>query len=112
MGQDIYGAAVKNQELFLKTDLMDFGAGDLGYIWENNPAKRKAASKKILPALSTKSIRSMEPTMHNYLDLFITRMKELGGGPEGCLMNDVRFTPILCLYYARSDKLSGSGFSG
>jgi hypothetical protein len=102
---------VKNQELFVKTDLMDFGVGDLGYIWENNPAKRKAASKKILPALSIKSIRSMEPTVHQYLDLFITRMRELAGAPEGCLMNDVSIhTHYLC--DLRPDKRSGSGFSG
>ncbi|EPE30390.1 Cytochrome P450 [Glarea lozoyensis ATCC 20868] len=86
--EDIYGAAIKGQELFLKTDLMNFGTGDLGYIWENDPVKRKAAAKKILPALSTKAIRNMEPTIHFYLDLFISKMKDHGTNPEGCLMSD------------------------
>lgn len=66
---------------------MDFGAGDLGFIWENDPAKRKAVAKKILPRFSTKALKSMEPTVHSYMDLFIS--KELGSEPEGILMNDV-----------------------
>src|SRR5688572_4887662 len=86
---DIYAPAVKNQELFVKTDLMDFGYGDLGFIWESDPAKRKAVAKKILPAFSSKAIRTKEPLVHMYLDLFVSRMKELGGKPEGLQMNDV-----------------------
>ncbi|KAM7193008.1 Cytochrome P450 [Rhypophila sp. PSN 637] len=85
---DIYGPAVKNQELFTKTDLMDFGAGDLGFIWENDPAKRKAVAKKILPAFSSKATRDKEPVVHQYIDLFVDKMKELGNRPEGLLMND------------------------
>jgi hypothetical protein len=68
---------------------MDFGAGDLGFIWENDPVKRKAVGRKILPAFSTKAIKGMEPIVHMYMDIFVSRMKELGGTPEGLLMNDV-----------------------
>ncbi|TVY85265.1 Cytochrome P450 monooxygenase aclL [Lachnellula suecica] len=75
-------------ETFLKTDLMDFGAGDLGLIWESDPIKRKAVAKKILPAFSTKSLKAMEPIMHEYMDLFVTKMKQFGGKPDGLLMND------------------------
>ncbi|KAK3292010.1 cytochrome P450 [Chaetomium fimeti] len=85
---DIYGASVKHQEVFLKTDLMDFGAGDLGFIWESDPAKRKAVAKKILPAFSSKATKEKEPLVHAYLDLFVRRMKEVGGRPEGLPMND------------------------
>ncbi|KAK4206768.1 cytochrome P450 [Rhypophila decipiens] len=85
---DIYGPAVKNQELFTKTDLMDFGAGDLGFIWENDPAKRKAVAKKTLPAFSSNATRDKEPVVHQYTDLFVDKLKELGSRPEGLLMND------------------------
>ncbi|KAL2258304.1 hypothetical protein VTK26DRAFT_8431 [Humicola hyalothermophila] len=85
---DIYGASERHQELFVKTDLMDFAAGDLGFIWESDPAKRKAVAKKILPAFSSKATREKEPVVHAYLDLFVQRMKDLGGRPEGLLMND------------------------
>ena len=68
---------------------MDYGIGDLGMIWETDPAKRKAVGKRILPAFSPKANRSKEPTMHQYMDLFMSRMKELGGTPEGLKMNDV-----------------------
>ena len=80
---------MKNQETFLKTDLMDFGAGDLGFIWESDPVKRKAVAKKILPAFSSKAIRSMDPIVHKYMDMFVSKMKELGRTPDGLLMNDV-----------------------
>ena len=89
MRADIYGSAVKGQETFVKTDLMDFAAGDLGFIWENDPAKRKAVAKKILPAFSGKAIREKEPIVHNHIDLFVSKMKEIGGGKDGLLMNDV-----------------------
>ncbi|KAK3369914.1 cytochrome P450 [Podospora didyma] len=85
---DIYSPAVKNLELFRKTDAMDFGAGDLGYLWETDPVKRKAVAKKILPAFSSKAIRDKEPVVHRYLDFFVEKMKEVGGGSEGALMND------------------------
>ncbi|KAK3317993.1 cytochrome P450 [Apodospora peruviana] len=72
----------------IKTDLMDFGAGDLGFIWENDPAKRKAVAKKILPAFSSKAIRQKESVVQAYMDLFVDKMKELGSRPDGLLMND------------------------
>jgi len=87
---------VRNQETFVKTDLMDFGAGDLGFTWESDPVKRKAVARKILPAFSSKSIRSMEPIVHKYMDSFISKMKELGETPEGLLMNDVGARNVIC----------------
>lgn len=68
---------------------MDFGAGDLGFIWENDPAKRKEVARKILPAFSTNATKAKEPTVQKYMDYFVSRMQELGGSPEGLLMNDV-----------------------
>ncbi|CRG91780.1 Cytochrome P450 3A2 [Talaromyces islandicus] len=85
---DIHTPAVKNQELFVKTDIMDFGAGDLGFIWEKDPAKRSVVAKKLLPAFSPKAIREKEPVVHTHMDRFVSKMKELGSAPEGLIMND------------------------
>lgn len=96
MCADIYGTAVKHQETFVKTDLMDFGAGDLGFIWENDPAKRKETGKKILPAFSSKATKAKEPVVQEYMDCFVSKMMELGGRPEGLLMNEVS---IMSLFF-------------
>jgi len=75
---------------------MDFGAGDLGYIWESDPVKRKAVAKKILPAFSNKATKSKEPIVHKWMDMFVSRMKEIGSAPHGVYMNDVRSqSPLL-----------------
>jgi hypothetical protein len=55
---------------------MDFGAGDLGYIWEKDPTKRRAVAKKILPAFSNKATKAKEPVVHAYMNLFVSRMKD------------------------------------
>ncbi|KAI2621839.1 isotrichodermin C-15 hydroxylase [Hypoxylon sp. NC1633] len=81
--QDIYSPATKSQELWVKTDLMDFGAGDGGFIWEQDPAKRREVAKKVLPAFSSKAIKAKEPTIQKYMDMFIEKMKEFGNGPDG-----------------------------
>ncbi|KAI2782286.1 isotrichodermin C-15 hydroxylase [Daldinia loculata] len=85
---DIYNPAVKRHELWVKTDLMDFGTGDLGFTWEIDPAKRREVAKKVLPAFSTKAIKAKEPTVQMYIDSFVEKMKELGSAPEGVSLND------------------------
>ncbi|KAK7706313.1 hypothetical protein SLS64_007653 [Diaporthe eres] len=85
---DIYGPMSKGQEVFVKTNLMDFGQGDLGFSWQPNPAIRKATGKKILPAFSNKANKNKEPLVNAYIDLFIHKMRTLGGEREGLLMND------------------------
>ncbi|KAK7756322.1 hypothetical protein SLS62_001548 [Diatrype stigma] len=85
---DIYNSAVKGHETFLKTDLMDFGVGDKGFIWESDPAKRREVAKKLFPAFSNKAIKSKEPTVHKYIDLFIAKMKELGCKGDGVDINE------------------------
>jgi cytochrome P450 len=82
-GKDIYVPAVKNHETWTKTTMMDFGSGDLGFIWENDPVKRRAVAKKVLPAFSSKAIRAKEPILHMYIDQFIEKMKVRGSGPNG-----------------------------
>lgn len=85
---DIYGPMSKGQEVFVKTNLMDFGQGDLGFSWQPNPAIRKATGRKILPAFSNKANKNKEPLVNAYINLFIHKMRTLGGSREGLLMND------------------------
>lgn len=68
---------------------MDFGVGDQGFIWEQDPVKRREVAKKLLPAFSTKAIKAKEPTVHKHVDMFVTRMKELGGTDKGVDINEV-----------------------
>ncbi|RYC66018.1 hypothetical protein CHU98_g225 [Xylaria longipes] len=84
---DIYNPAVKHHETWLKTDVMDFGSGDGGFIWEQDPVKRREVAKKILPAFSTKAIKAKEPTVQQYIDLFVTKMKAIGSEQGGVDLN-------------------------
>ncbi|KAI0021237.1 cytochrome P450 [Xylariomycetidae sp. FL0641] len=80
---DIYGSMQNGYETFFKTDLMDFGAGDQGFIWEADPVKRKKVAKKLLPAFGPKAIKAKESTVHRYIDLFVQKMRELGCRGDG-----------------------------
>ncbi|KAI0154513.1 hypothetical protein GGR57DRAFT_104960 [Xylariaceae sp. FL1272] len=112
--RDIYEAATKHQEDWVKTDLMEFGLKDGGFIWEQDAAKRKEVAKKLLPAFSHKAIRAKEPTVHHHIDLFVTKMKEKGHGTEGIDLTTVRsfLMPLLdstCRSYGmltKSDKVT------
>ena len=68
---------------------MDFGVGDQGFIWEQDPVKRREVAKKLLPAFSTKAIKAKESTVHKHVDMFVTRMRELGGTDKGVDINEV-----------------------
>ncbi|KAI1171575.1 isotrichodermin C-15 hydroxylase [Nemania sp. FL0916] len=80
---DILCTTSSGHETFLKSDLMDFGAGDRGFIWEADPTKHKKVAKKLLPAFSSKATRAKEPTVHHYIDIFIQKMKEIGAKENG-----------------------------
>ncbi|KAI9703016.1 MAG: hypothetical protein M1820_006007 [Bogoriella megaspora] len=85
---DIYNPAIKHHETWLKTDIMDFGAGDGGFIWEQDPAKRREVGKKILPAFSAKAIKAKEPIVQEYVDFFVQKMKEISmSSPKGIILN-------------------------
>ncbi|KAJ3578023.1 hypothetical protein NPX13_g2538 [Xylaria arbuscula] len=95
---DIYNPAVRHQETWLKTDIMDFGAGDGGFIWEQDPVKRREVARKILPAFSTKAIKAKEPIVQKSIDMFITKMKAVGDDPKGVQLSavpDFYFFPFI-----------------
>ncbi|KAK4107900.1 cytochrome P450 [Canariomyces notabilis] len=80
---DIYASHTKHMEHFPKAKFVDLGGGDKGLTWETDPAKHRDVAKRIAPAFSVKSIRSKEPTMHKYIDLFVWKMREVGGQQGG-----------------------------
>jgi hypothetical protein len=80
---DIYSAAVKNHETWVKTSFNDFGTGDGGISWEQDPAKHRKVAKRISPVFSTKSIKAKEHVLQMYIDMFIKRMREIGGSKDG-----------------------------
>ncbi|KAI0418971.1 isotrichodermin C-15 hydroxylase [Xylaria grammica] len=80
---DIYSAAIKNHETWVKTSFTDFGTGDGGISWEQDPVKHRKVTKRISPVFSTKSIKTKEHVLQMYVDMFVKRMREIGGSKEG-----------------------------
>ncbi|KAJ8123392.1 hypothetical protein ONZ43_g650 [Nemania bipapillata] len=80
---DIYSAAIKNHETWVKTSFTDFGTGDGGISWEQDPVKHRKVAKRISPVFSTKSIKAKEHVLQMYVDMFVKRMQEIGGSKEG-----------------------------
>jgi hypothetical protein len=77
-------------EHFPKAKFVDLGGGDKGLTWETDPAKHRDVAKRIAPAFSVKSIKSKEPTMHKYIDLFVGKMREVGAEKGGIELRTVR----------------------
>ena len=112
---DIYIPAVKHHETWLKTDLMDFGAGDMGFIWENDPVKRREVARKVLPAFSSRATRAKEPIIHKYINLFIEKMKLRGNTPGGIELGKVYGSNLsgpLDMHVSRTHNSRHSGCSG
>ncbi|KAK7757681.1 hypothetical protein SLS62_000058 [Diatrype stigma] len=81
---DLYGSHNKNLELFPKTQINNHGNDEHGgIIWEWDPIRHRQVAKQLSPAFSGRALRAKEPTLHKYIDLFVERMKRLGGGPQG-----------------------------
>lgn len=80
---DIYSPQKRGIETFPKTDFQDRGKDLGGIIWENDPFRHHEVARKLSPAFSSRSVRAMEPLIHEYIDYFVERMKELGSTPEG-----------------------------
>ncbi|ROW04707.1 hypothetical protein VMCG_04868 [Cytospora schulzeri] len=85
-GKDIYLSHEKNLEAFVKTDFEDLGEGDGGISFEIDPVKHREVARRLAPAFSTKNFKAKEATLESYIDLFVTKMKEVGGGEEGAEM--------------------------
>lgn len=75
---DIYTPQQKNLELFVKTNFQNRGKDLGGIIWEEDPVRHRQVAKQLSPAFSSRSIRALEPVVHEHMDCFVTKMKELG----------------------------------
>ncbi|KAK0629905.1 cytochrome P450 [Bombardia bombarda] len=81
--RDIYAPHVRGAEAFVKTDFQNRGKNLGGIVWEEDPIKHRETARRLAPAFSSRAIRAMEPVVHEYMDYFISRMRELGGGDSG-----------------------------
>ncbi|RYP78714.1 hypothetical protein DL771_000381 [Monosporascus sp. 5C6A] len=83
---DLYGSHNKNLELLPKTRINYHGNDEHGgIIREWDPVRRRKVAKQLSPAFSGRALRAKEPTLYRYIDLFVERMKVLGGGAHGSL---------------------------
>ncbi len=81
---DLYASHNKNLELFPKTQINNHGNDKHGgIIWEWDPVRHREVAKQLSPAFSGRALKVKEPALHKYVDLFVERMKTLGGGAQG-----------------------------
>lgn len=73
-------------ESFVKTDFEDLGEGDGGISFETDPVKHREVAKRMAPAFSMKNFKAKEATLQYYIDLFVNKMKEVGGSEHGAEM--------------------------
>ncbi|KAH9908663.1 cytochrome P450 [Xylariomycetidae sp. FL2044] len=81
--QDIYASQKDHMELFIKTDFNDRGEKLAGLIWERNPLRHRELARRLAPAFSVKSMRGMQPILHDHFDYFVTRMRDVGNSSAG-----------------------------
>ncbi|KAI1248554.1 hypothetical protein MGN70_009753 [Eutypa lata] len=83
---DLYASHTKNLELFPKTQINNHGNDEHGgIIWEWDPLRHRQVAKQLSPAFSGRALKAKEPALHKYSDLFVERMKTLGGGARGVM---------------------------
>lgn len=100
---DIYTSHTGNQEHFRKAD-SGIPLPDDGISFERDPAKHRRLAKKLAGAWSAKSLKTMEPTMHSYIELFIRKMEEIGNSEDGIDLQAV--SEVSYHYDQRSAKSS------
>lgn len=59
----------------MKTDFQNRGKNLGGIVWEENPVRHRQTARKLAPAFSNRSIKTMEPVLHHYVDYFLEKMK-------------------------------------
>jgi cytochrome P450 len=74
---DIYSPQHKNLEDFVKTDFQNRGKDLGGLVWEEDPVRHRNVVRQIAPAFSTRFLRTLEPIIHEHIDYFVARMKEI-----------------------------------
>lgn len=74
---DIYSPQHRNMEDFVKTNFQNRGKDLGGLIWEEDPVRHRNVARQVAPAFSARSLRTFEPIIHEYMDYFVARMKEV-----------------------------------
>lgn len=85
---DIYGTQVHGLEAFVKTDLNRRGEESGGIAFEEDPVRHRQLAKQLAPAFSNRSLKTMEPTIHEHVDLFVQKMRTKGSCAEGVSLVD------------------------
>ncbi|TDZ31489.1 Cytochrome P450 monooxygenase BOA3 [Colletotrichum spinosum] len=86
---DIYMAAVRNRETFVKTEFQDLGGNEPGITAERDPEKHRVVAKQLVPAFSPRAMNSQEEDVHRYVDLLVQQLDKHGGTSlEGVDMRD------------------------
>ncbi|KAF3064718.1 hypothetical protein GL218_01478 [Daldinia childiae] len=79
----LYGSYNKSQEIFPKTQINNHGNGEHGgLVWEWDPVRHRQVARQLSPALKGVALKAKKPTLHRYINLFVERMKTLGGRVE------------------------------
>ncbi|KAG6361097.1 hypothetical protein INS49_009321 [Diaporthe citri] len=93
--RDIYLSQEKNLELFVQVGYGALDTGDGGISGDTNPVRHREIAKKLAPAFSTRNFKAKEKALHNHIDLFVKRMKDVGTGAKGAELQ--RWTDWLAL---------------
>ncbi|KAI0470442.1 cytochrome P450 [Xylariaceae sp. FL0804] len=85
---DIYTSHNGYLETFTKTQINNHGNDRHGgIIWEWDPVRHRQVSKQLSPAFSGRALKAKEATLHKYVDLFVSRMRENGATEQGVSLN-------------------------
>lgn len=81
--EDIHSSQASGLELFVKSDFNKRGEESGGLIYEDNPVVHRQLAKKLAPAFSIRSLKTMEPTIHQHIDFFVDKMKTQESSKDG-----------------------------
>ncbi|ROW17128.1 hypothetical protein VPNG_01374 [Cytospora leucostoma] len=91
----IYLAQEVNLELFVQVGYDALDTGDGGTSGETNPVRHREIPRQLAPAFSRKNLRAKEAAIHQHIDFFVQRMKDLGKEEKGAELQ--RWTDWLAL---------------
>ncbi|KAK8133654.1 hypothetical protein PG984_005666 [Apiospora sp. TS-2023a] len=94
---DIYAPQHKNLEDFVKTDFQNRGKDLGGLVWEEDPVRHRSVARQIAPAFGSRFLRTLEPIVHEHMDYFVKRMKELYADQNTAGVPLVRWTNWLAM---------------
>lgn len=92
---DIYGTAVRNREVFVKTPFSEISPKDPAIGTEQDPEVHRDLARRLHPAFSARAIRAQEPVVDGLVDQFVRRLEEIAARDasleQGIEMREVCF---------------------